>query len=57
MKRNYTGLSIRRVRIEGQPLMQASVVKFKAKTKVKDWNEEKVDLEMGMTDIEVSTLE
>lgn len=57
MKKKYTGLSTCRIAVECQPLMQASNQKLKAKTKVKDWEKENVDVEMGMTDINVSSLQ
>lgn len=57
MKKKYTGLSTFRIAVECQPLMQASNQKLKAKTKVKDWEKENVDVEMGMTDINVSSLQ
>ncbi len=37
-----------------QPLLQASMQKIKAKTKVNDWKTEEVDLEMGISDMTIS---
>ena len=57
MKKTYQGLTTTRISIECQPLMQASNVKIKAKTKNREWREEEVQVdEFGLTDISISTL-
>jgi len=56
MKRTYTGLSTRRVVVEGAgPLLQGSAQKIKSKTKVQDWHETEETHEMGISDIQLST--
>ena len=54
MKQNYQGLYTKRICVECQPLMDASKVRIKAKTKVEEWHTETVDVEMGMDDITLS---
>ncbi len=54
MKANYPGLATRRMAVTCQPLLQASMQKIKAKTKVNDWKTEEVDLEMGISDMTIS---
>lgn len=62
MKKIYSGLNTRRIIVECQPFMQTmSVQKIKAKTKVQDWHEEAVDVEIGIgkigdTDIDEMTI-
>ena len=47
---------MRRVVVEGDgPLLQGSVQKIKAKTKVQDWHETEEKHEMGISDIQLST--
>lgn len=47
---------MRRVVVEGDgPLLQGSVQKIKAKTKVQDWHETEETHEMGISDIQLST--
>ena len=48
MKKTYTGLIIRRITVECQPLMQNSNQKMKAKTKVEDWGTHEESYEMGI---------
>lgn len=48
MKKKYPGLSTRKIVVEGQPLMEASIQKIKAKTQVKDWGVEEQFLESGV---------
>ena len=57
MKKKYPGLSTGRFLVECQPLLQASNVKLKAKTKNENWKEEDVKVEeFGLTDIQVSDI-
>lgn len=48
MRKEYRGLSTRRIVVECQPLLQASNQKIKAKTKVKDWGTHEESYEMGI---------
>ena len=57
MKRTYTGLFIRRVTVESQPLLQNSNQKIKAKTKVQDWGTENQNVEFGLVDELSGTME
>ena len=54
MKKTYPGLSTRRIAVECQPFMKGSNQKIKAKT-VQDWKSENVDVEMGLSDMTLST--
>lgn len=58
MKKHYPGLLTQKISVECQPFMQAtSNVKIKAKTKVQEWRTEETQVEMGIGDINISTLE
>ena len=54
MKKKYPGLSTRRIVVEGQPLMEMSKQKMKAKTKNEDWRTEDVDVDMGLDNMTIS---
>lgn len=56
IKKTYNGIITTRSRVESAPMLDASKVKLKAKTKTQDWKKEDIDKEMGIGDMTISDI-
>ena len=54
MKKKYEGLKIKVIYTEPVTLLQNSKVRLKAKTEVRDWHTDDIDIEMGMDDMTIT---